>query len=236
MSKGYEYCTEEPLLSPYESCLMQILLFIADIHIVFGRLDQCLRDIEHVDRFVAIGEARRNSTGQQPRPQSEIRIWSMGLRAACASDPAAEVEPCSEASVALAWSFWQTADAMICRLADRSEDLRRVVLAGMARWEMEVCKLSFLVSPSLFSESVSRFNSRYDADLSASPPRPEAGRGNRTAWFWDLEVWKWLHMPERPAQALELCMSEREAAMRLTFGSLSSAGLKRYWQRQAQAA
>jgi hypothetical protein len=234
---GYRYCQEEPFLTPYELTLMYILQVLADIHLSDGRLEASLADLELIDHCLNLGDARRAAVGMQHRPNSELRLDVLGLRAGCFADPLAHTLPDPAVAAELCNEFWQVADAMVSRLTQHTS-VRRINLLGIiVVREMEICKLAYKVDRGLFVEAVDAFNRRYGADLTNGDPRASYdAQSTNTSWYWDMEVWKHLHVTQRNHVALQECMQARESTMPLQYGKSPRNFLKKFWHRQALAA
>ena len=232
---GYPYCTEEPFLTPFELALMYMLYVLADRHLIDGRLDACLSDLEKVEACLETGDIRRAQVGMVPRPNSELRLDVLGLRAGCLADPTGQLPSLAQART-LAASFWSIADAVFEKLQLHSEALRIRWNSKVALREMEICKLAYKLDDEFFGEAVQAFNRRYDADLATEAPREVYEEQLVTSWFWDMEVWKHLHAPVRNHRALDFCIMAREATRPLHYGKSPADCLRHYWKRQASSA
>jgi len=231
---GHLLCLQEPLLTAYELGLMHITTMTADLHLVQGDFDGCLADVAAVRSCLRAGDARRQALGLQARGNSQLRYACLGLVAACLrqrikEDPALRTEALTVIS-----DYWQVAEKVMHSLRTRTQSTNLTVSQTLSRWEIEIVKLAFTLDWPIFREAVSRFNKRFKADLSwehmVTDPwiHPE-----RSAWHWDLEVWKHVYSGSNMAEQLKFCKSQREYTMRFTYGVNAAVVLKRFWERQA---
>jgi len=237
-----EYCQGEPLLTVFENGLMYVNVYLADAMWNLGDLPRALEHIDWVMHTIQEGDQRRSQSGMVPRPNSELRYMCLGLRSCCyLEDSALFVGGSPELeSTLLISEFWRLAESTTDYLRQKHGDLEgeraQMVLHGVARWEIEVCKLAERYNPSFAPLAVEFFNQRMGNHLALQLRDfdSEESDAERSAWYWDFELSKLETSGEYSRAEVLLCDRSRSSSARMTYTPGPTKFLKRVWARQVE--
>jgi hypothetical protein len=232
---GFQYCQEEPLLTPYELGMMHMLLMLADNNCVRGNFDQALEDVAAVWQTLETGDKRRLEMGMAARRNSELKYICLGVVASCfAQEPAlaekSEFQPTS--IVTLYWEIAQRLLSYLQKFPKSNQADTEIIVHSLGRWELEICKMCLVLDNDLFVPAVNAFNTRHGQHLSPALPiaSPEdAAELGQSAWFWDFEVTKAI-LTNASKDYLIQCKANRLSVARLTFGAGPLKVLRRMWE------
>jgi hypothetical protein len=212
---------------------------LADCMWLKGDLEQAMDHVRWVGQTLKLGDARREESGMVARPNSELRYLSIGIKSACCLEDPYLFEtksPELETSI-MASEFWRLADSSIAYLKEKVDvDSERfqTILYGLARWELELCKLCERFNPAFLEIAIDFFNTRIGHHLEASHKHflELDSRDDRSAWYWDFELSKLETSGECDRAEVLLCSTQRSASARLMYTKGPSVALQRPWKRQ----
>ncbi len=229
-------CEHEPLLSAYELGQMHILLVMADYHALAGNWNEARANLVEVETALRIGDERREQLGMSPRGNSEIRMDCLAIRATVLigeDNP----EDSAQQAPALAKEFELVADKIIAGVRNFKRDDEQHVeamLQTVTASELEVVKLCWLVDRELAKTAITRFNERVGPHLEfmAHHYKELPAAEQRSAWYWDLEVFKLMHTEADNIVDIRACARERKLSARLTFGAGPLRAFELKWARE----
>jgi hypothetical protein len=206
---------------------------------VIGDFAQAMQHLKWVRETLERGDTRRAEAGMIPRPNSELRYQCIGIKSACCLEDMSVFETVSpelETSM-MSSEFWRLAEASVEYLKEKDElesEESRTVVHGVARWELEICKLCERYNPAFVALALDFFNNRigYHLELVHKHFHLLEANESRSSWYWDFELSKLESRGDYDRAEVLLCASQRSASARLTYTKDSAGALHQPWARQ----
>jgi hypothetical protein len=229
-------CSREPLLSAYELGQMHILLCTAEYFAMIGEWQQARANIDQVEEALRIGDERRAELGMAERPNSEVRLNCLSIRAMVLVGEG-DSQAISRSAAQSAEEFHRLASSYLERVQESKRDdeqYQESILQSVAALELEVLKLCRLADAELTLDAIANFNERIghhiefdDLHFKSLEPFEQ-----RSAWYWDYELFKLIASGSENREDINYCARERRGAARLTFGAGPLRALELKWTRE----